>query len=70
MKFYKQIRKQLVEDVGFRNYFEGQTTQLPAFYTNIVKKTLGIWWQWLPQGAIEHNHNAYLHKVSQKQQRS
>ena len=70
IKFYKQIRKQLVEDFDFRNYFEGETNQIPAFYSNIIKKTLGIWWQWLPQGAIEHNHNAYLHKSTQKQQQS
>jgi hypothetical protein len=64
IKFYKQIRKNLVEDRSFRNYFEGETKQLPSFYTNIIKKTLGIWWQWLPQGAIEHDHNAYLRKRS------
>jgi hypothetical protein len=67
IKFYKQIRKQLVEDYNFRNYFEGETKKLPAFYKNIIEKTLGIWWQWLPQGAIEHNHNAYLNKTTQKQ---
>ncbi len=66
LKFYNQIRKQLVEDHSFRDYFEGETDQLPAFYTNIIKETLGIWWQWLPQGAIKHDHNAYLHKVSAK----
>ena len=66
LKFYRQIRKNLVEDRNFRNYFEGETQQLPAFYTNIIKKKLGIWWEWLPKGAVEHDQNAYLHKSSQK----
>jgi len=66
IRFYKQIRKNLVEDRSFRNYFEGETKQLPAFYTNIIKKGLGIWWQWLPAGAIEHDQNAYLHKSTKK----
>ena len=66
IRFYKQVRKNLVEDHKFRDYFEGQTQQLPAFYTNIIKKQLDIWWEWLPKGAIEHDQNAYLHKSSQK----
>ena len=66
LKFYRLVRKQLVEDKNFRNYFEGITTELPSFYTDIIKDTLGYWWQWLPQGAIEHNPNAYLHKSARK----
>jgi len=66
IKFYKQIRKNLVEDRNFRDYFEGETQQLPVFYTNIIKKQLGIWGEWLPKGAVNHDHNAYLHKSAQK----
>jgi hypothetical protein len=64
LKFYRQVRKNLAEDRNFRAYFEGETKQLPAFYTNIIKKGLGVWWQWLPQGAMEHDANAYFHKSS------
>jgi hypothetical protein len=66
IRFYKQVRKNLVEDRHFRDYFEGETQRLPAFYTNIIKKQLGVWWEWLPEGAIQHDQNAYLHKSSQK----
>jgi hypothetical protein len=51
-----------VADRSFRAYFEGESRQLPEFYKNIIQKDLGVWWQWLPQGALEHNTNAYLHK--------
>lgn len=66
LKFYHQIRKNLVEDKNFRKYFEGETSELPSFYTNIIKNTLGKWWEWLPEGAIEHNPNAYLEKQHKK----
>jgi hypothetical protein len=65
LHFYRKVRKMLVEDRGFRDYFEGESTVLPAFYNRIVEKDLGVWWPWLPKGAIEHDANAYLHK-SQK----
>ena len=55
-----------MEDRSFRDYFEGETKQLPAFYINIIKQSLGKWWQWLPAGAVEHDHNAYLHKSTKK----
>ena len=63
LKFYRQIRKNLIEDRSFRKYFEGESLQLPEFYKNIIKKDLGTWFQWLPQGAMEHNPNAYLLKT-------
>ncbi len=62
IRFYKKLRKKLVEDQSFRKYFEGETEQLPRFYSDIIHKDLGIWGQWLPKGALEHEQNAYLHK--------
>jgi len=67
IRFFKKIRQQLIQNRAFRQYFEGETYELPAFYRNIIKKDLGIWWQWLPPGALEHNPNAYLQKKSEKE---
>jgi hypothetical protein len=64
LRFYKLVRKQLTEDRAFRDYFEGVTTVLPAFYRNIIRADLGAWYPWLPAGAIDHNPNAYLEKNS------
>lgn len=66
IKFFRQVRKNLIEDASFRKYFEGETTVLPAFYLNLIKKDLGIWFQWLPEGALQHDQNAYLHKQKVK----
>ncbi len=63
IRFFKKVRKKLVSDKAFRDYFEGKTTELPDFYTRIIKKDLGNWWHWLPEGAIYHDPNAYLKKT-------
>lgn len=62
LKFFRKIQHNLIHDTTFRNYFEGESKILPSFYSNIIKKSLGIWWDWLPQGALAHDQNAYLHK--------
>jgi hypothetical protein len=62
IRFFKKVRQNLIADRSFRQYFEGETHRLPDFYRNIIKKDLGVWWQWLPKGALEHNPNAYLQK--------
>lgn len=62
LHFYKKVRKQLISDKSFRQYFEGESQQLPVFYKDIIRNDLGIWWNWLPKGALEHNPNAYLQK--------
>jgi hypothetical protein len=66
IRFYKKLRKKLREDHLFRKYFEGETQQLPRFYSDIIHKDLGIWSQWLPKGALEHEPNAYLHKSARQ----
>lgn len=62
IRFFKKVREQLLRDHSFRDFFEGETTQLPAFYSDIIRKDLGDWWTWLPEGALHHDTNAYLKK--------
>jgi hypothetical protein len=64
LRFYRRVRRNLVEDPSFRQYFEGESQRLPAFYRSIIQSDLGAWWQWLPEGALEHDPQAYLHKGS------
>ena len=64
--YNKKIFKQLNSDVKFRQYFEQETTELPLFYLNIIKKELGPLWDWLPEGAIYHNQNAYLETKAER----
>jgi hypothetical protein len=66
LRFFHRIRKNLIEDKEFRKFFEGESVKIPSFYISIIKNSLGKWWDWLPQDAIEHNQNAYLEKQIHK----
>ena len=50
----------LKTDHSFRNYFESLTTALPAFFHDRIRRELGHFWPLLPNGALEHDPNAYL----------
>jgi hypothetical protein len=60
LKYYREIRRRLDSDQQFRPYFEQETTALPRFYVDMVRRTLGPLWQWLPDGALHHDPHAYL----------
>jgi hypothetical protein len=62
IRFYKKVRHQLLHDRSFSDYFEGVHHNLPLFYIKILQKDLGVWWQWFPKQALEHDAYAYLHK--------
>jgi len=64
--YNKEILKQLNTDKKFRDYFEQETTELPPFYLNLMKEELGPLWDWLPEGAIFHDQNAYLNSVEER----
>lgn len=59
LSYYREIRRRLDKDPQFLPYFEQETTQLPRFYLDLLRKDLGPLWQWLPQGALDHDPNAY-----------
>ncbi|MDX2047013.1 MAG: radical SAM protein [Chitinophagaceae bacterium] len=66
IRFYKTVRQNLIENKPFRDYFERETDELPEFYVNIIKRDLGAWYEWLPEGSLQHDANAYLHKTAGK----
>jgi hypothetical protein len=60
IKYHSEIRRRLDADPQFRPFFEQETTKLPRFYPELVRKDLGPLWHWLPKGALHHDANAYL----------
>jgi hypothetical protein len=60
VKYYQEIRNRLDSDPQFLPYFEHQSSELPQFYADQVRKDLGPLWEWLPEGGLEHDPNAYL----------
>jgi hypothetical protein len=63
VKYHTTIRKLLVTDRSVRDYMEGETTVLPAFYASRIRSELGPMYEHLPEGAIQHDPNAYLATV-------
>ena len=57
---YAQVLQRLESDSEFRAYFEQETTELPQFYIDWIRKDLGSLWEWLPEGALYYDPNAYL----------
>jgi len=60
IKYYSEVRRRLDTDPQFKRYFEGESTELPDFFVNRIKRDLGPLWQWLPEGALDHDPCAYL----------
>lgn len=58
--YQAKIRRLLDEDSQVRSFVEGESTVLPAFYSNRIRKSLGSLWDALPEGALMHDQNAYL----------
>jgi len=65
VKYYSETRQRLKSDHSFRSFFEQETTRIPRFLVEKIRKDLGEFWDWLPDGAIEHNPNAYLLSVEE-----
>ena len=59
-EYQAKIRRLLDEDFSVRRFIEGESIELPAFYENRVRKSLGPLWDALPEGALMHDQNAYL----------
>jgi len=64
IKYHTLIRKQLDADRSLRRYFEQETEEIPAFYTERIHKELGPLREFLPEGALVHDQNAYLKKTT------
>lgn len=64
IRYDSTVLGRLETDRALRRYFEGESRELPSFYTEQVQRDLGPWWDFLPNGALEHNENAYLHASS------
>jgi hypothetical protein len=66
ISYDKLILSQLNSDAKFLAYFDQETTELPHFYIEFIKNELGPLWNWLPEGAIFHDQNAYLKSMAKR----
>lgn len=66
MRYYTSVRDLLRTDRSVRQYFEGESDTLPAFYEDRLRRDLGPFWADLPAGALRHDQNAYAHVEERK----
>lgn len=59
LRYYGQVRQQLLTDRNVREYFEQESNVLPQFYVDQIRRDLGPMWRALPAGAIYHDPYAY-----------
>jgi hypothetical protein len=60
VRYFTEIRRRLDVDRPFRRFFEQETTDVPQFFVERIRRDLGEFWDWLPEGALQHDPNAYL----------
>jgi hypothetical protein len=65
IKYHTMMRRLLDTDRDVRAFHEGETTEIPAFYVDRIKRELGPLYEWLPEGALKHDPNAYLKSTTE-----
>jgi len=60
IRHYSELRRRLETDAQVLAFFGQSTSALPGFYAEQVERDLGPLWRWLPEGALGHDHLAYL----------
>ncbi len=58
--YFTEMRNRLETDRPFRQFFEQETNDIPKYFVDKIRRDLGQFWEWLPQGAIRHDPNAYF----------
>ena len=69
LRFYRKVRDLLEHDRPFRAYFEQETTKLPQFYYDLIKRDLRTLWDWLPKEAMHHDPYAYLNSHQEREKK-
>jgi radical SAM family protein len=65
IRYHETILRLLDTDRSVRSFMEGETDQLPEFYASRIRRELGPAYDFLPEGALAHDPNAYLHATTE-----
>jgi hypothetical protein len=60
LRYHSMIRRLLDTDPMVRGFMEGESDVLPEFYRARIRRQLGPIYGLLPEGALTHDHVAYL----------
>ena len=60
LQYHKGLRARMDTDPDLLRYLNQESTALPAFYTDTIRKSLGEFHRFLPAGGMLHDQNDYL----------
>ncbi|HET8625381.1 MAG TPA: hypothetical protein VFM14_17610 [Gemmatimonadales bacterium] len=63
IKYHTRIRGLLDSDPTVRDFMDGRSAEIPAFYVDRIRNELGPLWDHLPDGALHHDPLAYLNST-------
>jgi len=63
IQYYKDVIDLLENDTKFRAFYEGESSEIPDYFKNMITENLGPLAEWLPEGAMNHDPYAYLKSV-------
>jgi hypothetical protein len=66
IKYHSLLRRRLDTDRQLRSFFEQESDVLPEFFVGRLRRDLGPFWEWLPEGALQHDPNAYLKEEQER----
>ncbi|HMB71391.1 MAG TPA: radical SAM protein [bacterium] len=55
VRYDRSLRAQLRNGSGLREFLDGKSGTLPAFFRDQIRSDLGPMWEWLPPGALSHD---------------
>jgi len=60
LRYYTVVRRLIEGDRSVRSFMDGTSDRLPHFYHARIEQDLGAMYGLLPEGALTHDHTAYL----------
>jgi len=60
IRFLREVRRLLDTDPAMLRFLNAETDVLPEFYADRLRRQLGPLYELLPEGALVHDHRAYL----------
>ena len=66
IEYHTKIRRLLDTNPSVDAFMEGASDRIPDFYQALIRRDLGRFCSLLPEGALVHDQNAYLHSASQE----
>lgn len=60
VQYHTKVRRLLDTDVSVQHFFGGETSAVPDFYVDRIRRDLGPLWTFLPDGGLTHDPDAYI----------